>query len=84
MISLEGCFHGEEGLFDVISDSFILKESIVFEWSDVILSSLISIVDLCFDVAASIIMPTLLLALMFSRRSQKRCDKGRDFIIVVI
>ena len=61
----------EEGLFDVVADIFMLKESKVFTRSDLISSSFISIVTSGSTFSASILMPTLLLKIFLSMCSSK-------------
>ena len=71
MISEDGCSENEEGLFGVVSDSFLLRGSMVFIWSALSSSNFISIVASISDLAASILLPPLFLAIIFSRRSSK-------------
>ena len=68
MISAEYFSLNEEGLLKVRSEIFMSKELNVFVFSAVILSNFISIVATIYDFDASIFLPTLFLALIFSRR----------------
>ena len=58
-------FYKRADLFELRSASFMPKELNIFVISAVILPNFISIVVSSSDVAASIVLPTILLVLMF-------------------